>query len=131
MTLHAESHDHFWGGLIDDFWAERQAQLQKWGVQRHPDGTGERYRLLADRYRADCQLAAANGGPTWRHILAEEVFEAFAETDTAKLRTELVQSAAVIAAWIEDIDNRESAVAQQIAWGLDYMRERYGEGNDL
>jgi len=38
--------------------------------------------------------------------MAEEVAEAFAETDAALLRTELIQVAAVIAAWVSDIDRR-------------------------
>lgn len=51
-------------------------------------------------------------GPCWRTILAEEVYEAFAETDPARLRHELVQVAAVAAAWVEDIDSR----SQPIDW---------------
>ena len=53
-----------------------------------------------------CDEAAKSGTLTWRHILLEEVFEALAESDPAKLRTESIQSAAVIAAWVEDIDSR-------------------------
>jgi len=87
--------------------AERVRQLQKWGDQRHPDGTG----LLgsqsnAEAARIHCQRAAEQGNVTWQHILAEEVFEAFAEHDPAKLRAELVQCGAVIAAWISDLDRR-------------------------
>jgi hypothetical protein len=39
-------------------------------------------------------------------VLNEEVAEAFAESDPAKLRAELLQVAAVCAAWIYDIDTR-------------------------
>jgi hypothetical protein len=63
--------------------AERQRQIAKFGDQHHPDGT-------------------------WMHVLIEEVFEALAEEDPAKLRAELVQVAAVCAAWITDIDGRGS-----------------------
>lgn len=45
-------------------------------------------------------------GATWLLIALEEVFEALAESDPAKLRAELVQSAAVHVAWIEAIDRR-------------------------
>lgn len=89
--------------------AERQAQLAKFGDQRHADGTGaEYYVAMADSSRDDCQYAAQNPamGPQWALILLEEVYEALAESDTAKLRTELVQTAAVIAAWISDLDRR-------------------------
>ena len=88
--------------------AERQRQLKKWGDQNHPDGTGitDAQTELADHARAACQQAFAEGNGSWAHILMEEVREAFAEKDPAKLRTELVQCAAVIQAWISDIDRR-------------------------
>ena len=94
---------------------ERIAQNKKWGEQHHPDGTSSRIVLplfdgcmswLRDILRLRCDEAAKSGTLTWRHILLEEVFEALAESDPAKLRTELIQSAAVIAAWVEDIDSR-------------------------
>jgi hypothetical protein len=87
---------------------ERQRQLAKWGEQHHPDGTGitDAQRTLADQARAACQQAFAEGRGSWAHILMEEVREAYAEADPATLRTELVQCAAVIQAWIHDLDNR-------------------------
>lgn len=88
---------------------ERRAQLAKWGEQHHPDGTERRRARLAGAARARCQVAAEEGRVTWRHILDEEVEEAFAETDPAKLRAELVQVAAVCAAWIADLDSRKPA----------------------
>ena len=88
---------------------ERQAQLAKWGDQHHPDGTGgPLMRDQADAARAACQYLADNGGPDWRAILLEEVYEALAESDPTALLTELVQCAAVIQAWIADIDSREN-----------------------
>ena len=87
--------------------AERQAQIAKFGDQKHPDGTGrEPGKAIAAGARIACQLAAAEGTLTWRHILREEVAEAFEETDPAKLRAELLQVAAVCAAWVYDIDRR-------------------------
>jgi len=87
--------------------AEREAQDARWGEQNHPDGTG----LLGDDLSAQsarhtCQYAASKDAVTWRDILWEEVAEAFAEQDDAKLRTELVQVAAVAQAWAEAIDRR-------------------------
>lgn len=93
--------------LAEDIDAERQRQLAKWGEQSHPDGTaitGDAER--ANRARHTCQVMAERGMVSWRDILHEEVQEAFAESDPEKLRAELVQSAAVIAAWVLDLDRR-------------------------
>ena len=93
--------------ILPEIAAERARQDAKWGEQNHPDGTG----MLGDLGRANrakmaCNSAASNGTLTYRHILDEEVREAFAEYDPAKLRAELVQVAAVAVAWIECIDRR-------------------------
>lgn len=89
--------------------AERQRQLVKFGEQHHPDGTGQYPETVdADVARMACQGAAEGGYLDWLHILREEVAEAFAESDPAKLRAELVQVAAVCAAWIADLDSREA-----------------------
>ncbi|MET7924770.1 NUDIX hydrolase [Streptomyces sp. NPDC005349] len=90
-----------------DLDAERQRQLKKFGDQHHPDGTGNtEQQQCADLARAECQDAFAAGVGTWTHVLYEEVWEALAESDPAKLRAELVQVSAVCAAWIADIDSR-------------------------
>ncbi|MEU3507635.1 hypothetical protein ABZ733_06865 [Streptomyces longwoodensis] len=90
--------------------AERQRQLAKWGEQHHHDGTGSLAHIdQADRVRRRVDQAAADGTQTWGNILAEEVAEAFAESDPARLRAEVVQVAAVCAAWIADLDSREPA----------------------
>jgi hypothetical protein len=90
--------------------AERAKQDSKWGEQNHPDGTGEPHEaVLAEAKRRLCETAAGAGALTWRDILDEEVAEAFAETDPARLRAELVQVAAVAVAWIEAIDRRGQA----------------------
>ena len=96
--------------VLNDIRAERARQDAKWGEQNHPDGTGRSGDpLVAEVVKADCDRAARNGMLTYRHILDEEVAEAFAERDPAKLRAELVQVAAVAVAWIEKID-RDVAV---------------------
>ncbi len=88
---------------------ERQRQLAKWGDQHHPDGTDlDAAASIADTARRECDEAFAAGHGTWAHILTEEVTEALAESDPKALRTELVQCAAVIQAWIADIDSRET-----------------------
>jgi len=93
--------------------AERVRQDERWGEQNHPDGTGSRTRAtIAELARKACQQAAAEGTVTWRHILAEEVAEAHACADTAALRAELVQVAAVAVNWIEAIDRRTTTAVR-------------------
>ncbi|MET7458092.1 NUDIX hydrolase [Streptomyces sp. NPDC005574] len=93
-----------------DLDGERQQQLAKWGEQHHPDGTGGSGALyVADRYRSIVDQGLEDGSVTWRDVLLEEVFEALAEPDPARLRAELVQVSAVCAAWIADLDSRPSA----------------------
>jgi hypothetical protein len=86
---------------------ERTAQDAKWGEQNHPSGTGiPGSRVLADEARRWTDMQAAEKTLKWVDILEEEVAEAAAESDPAKLRAELVQVAAVAVAWIEAIDRR-------------------------
>ncbi|KOX45283.1 hypothetical protein ADL19_23445 [Streptomyces purpurogeneiscleroticus] len=106
--------------VLDEVARERVAQDEKWGEQNHPDGTGPRevfqvrymHELARDTRRATDAAAGKtpglehHGPLTWRHILLEEVFEALAEEKPAELRTELVQVAAVAAAWVEALDRR-------------------------
>lgn len=97
-------------GVLGEIRAERARQHALWGEQNHPDGTGGPVmRSEADAMRARCQYLAVNGGPDWRAILLEEVYEALAEDEPAKLRKELVQVAAVATAWVEAIDRRTEA----------------------
>jgi hypothetical protein len=108
---------------------ERSRQDAKWGEQNHPDGTGKSslplHRILHDgpvseingsrHYALGLSLmakqatdrAAERGVVSWADILLEEVFEALAESDTRKLRVELIQVAAVASQWAEAIDRRQ------------------------
>ncbi|MGW2721383.1 hypothetical protein [Streptomyces sp. NPDC001492] len=97
--------------VLQEVLAERIQQDAKWGEQNHPDGTGisPEQRKLADNARAMCQQVFAEGCGDWAHVLFEEVREALAESDAAKLRAELVQVGAVAVAWIECIDRRTAA----------------------
>ena len=99
------------GEVLDDVHDERRRQDRKWGEQNHPDGTKSDpvSEAHADCIRHRADEAARAGTLTWRHILDEEVAEAFAEDDPARLREELVQVAAVAVGWIEAIDRRENA----------------------
>jgi len=95
--------------VLGEVSVERFRQLDKWGVQHRSPCTGaEDLRRDADLMRRRCQAAEEAGGASWRDVLLEEVFEALAEDDPAALRKELVQVAAVCAAWIEDIDSAAS-----------------------
>ena len=97
---------------FQDVHDERGRQNIKWGVQNHPDGTGPDVggkgvsKALADNAKSITDREAKEGKLTWRHILMEEVAEAFAEDDAKKLRTELVQVSAVATQWVEAIDRR-------------------------
>ncbi|MFF0295572.1 hypothetical protein ACFYST_06175 [Kitasatospora sp. NPDC004614] len=97
--------------------AECQAQITKFGDQCHPNLTGTPIsrndaRLLFAKYAANYR--DINNGSfdprdpdrrlDWTGILLEEVYEAVAEADPAKLRAELIQVAAVCAAWVHDLD---------------------------
>ena len=103
-------------GVLLEVAAERVRQAKKWGEQNHPNGTGPSKlpmpygsgswsaAVAAESLKLITECASQIGQCTWLHILREEVFEAFAEKDPAKLRAELVQVAAVAVQWVEAID---------------------------
>lgn len=107
--------------ILEDIKAERGRQRDKWGIQHRreidPTMPSADYatkmmnlcRAMCDRQEQQGKLDPESikpytGGATWMNILLEEFWEAVAEPDKAKRRKELVQAAAVIAAWIEDLD---------------------------
>ncbi|NBE94789.1 hypothetical protein FE391_39700 [Nonomuraea sp. KC401] len=95
--------------VLADVAAERAAQDARWGTQVLPDGTGgDRAVAESGVARHATDTAAREGALTWRHILAEEVLEAFAETEPGRLRAELVQVAAVAVKWAQALDRRPS-----------------------
>ncbi|SOD80061.1 hypothetical protein SAMN06272781_6848 [Streptomyces sp. 1222.2] len=101
-------------GVLAEVQAERERQDARWGEQNHPDGTGALSCVLErDKARQGCESAFQRGAGTWMHVLIEEVFEAFAEEDPAKLRAELVQVAAVAVAWIAAIDRRPADITER------------------
>lgn len=110
---------------------ERFRQHENGGEQNHRDGTdsahedfirldieyisnapsepGRREALLPVAAMADAAKylvdhAAKRGVMTMAQILTKEFFEALAESDPDKLRTELIQVAAVAVQWVEKID---------------------------
>ena len=87
--------------------AERRRQVTRWGRQDHPSigpAGSAPFGPVADRWKAINDARMGTGAHSWDAILLEEVFEALAEADPARRRTELVQLAAVAAAEIEAID---------------------------
>lgn len=91
---------------------ERKRQIEKWGVQHRPEGNDEKYKIICDMIKANCDskekkgpLPGYTGGADWKTILHEEFLEATCEPDKAKRRKELIQVAAVCVAWIEDMDS--------------------------
>ena len=97
---------------------ERAAQDARWGEQNHPDvpaaalpSVDVRYRhhLDAEWWKTINDARVESGNLAWDGVLLEEVYEALAESDPAKLRAELIQVAAVAVAWVEAIDRRTEA----------------------
>jgi hypothetical protein len=102
------------GAVLHEILRERDAQDRRWGQQNHPDvrpGTSGReyrswYENEAWQYKTANDERVQSGHVAWDYILLEEVFEALAEEDPARLREELIQVAAVACAWVEAIDRR-------------------------
>lgn len=114
VTMHTDA-------VLADVAAERLRQDQKWGQQNHPNGTGPSQRIICSEIAGgptNAELAVAardrtdrmhrKGRGTYEQILTEEVCEAYAEVDPARLRRELIQVAAVAVAWVEKIDREAS-----------------------
>lgn len=113
-STNAYAEAHVIASTLREVAVERARQNARWGQQDHPNGTGcvSSYGGDAEAARAAreaCNWAFSRGGGTWRHILWEEVCEAFAETDPVLLRAELIQVAAVAAAWVEAIDRSNAS----------------------
>lgn len=94
------------GRVVSAIRAEMSRQIDQWGEQSHPDGTSIEYHLQAKTWKDINDSSAEHGDLTWAGILSEEFYEALAETDPVKLRTELLQVAAVAGSWVKDIDTR-------------------------
>lgn len=91
---------------------ERLRQDVKWGVQNHPFSNEEiisRATVMAENAKRTCAHNAQYGGLTWYDILAEEFYEAFAETDVDRQIEEMIQVAAVAVAAIECLEREKHA----------------------
>lgn len=103
LTIIARQH------IFDAIDAERDRQDRLHpGTSQIPDGTGGGGRKTWETIaRISYERAKREGRLTHAHVFDEETAEVLAETDPVKLRTELVQVAAVAVKWIEEIDRRE------------------------
>ncbi len=118
--------------ITQEFLDELNRAERKHGPQTHLSGTGPRAEVigdlvdqsgldldgfysirnetLADAAKARCDAETGVGRVTWEHITTEEYFEALAEpAGSDALRTELVQTGAMILGWIFDHDRRKAA----------------------
>jgi hypothetical protein len=89
---------------------ERKWQHEIWGEQNH--------RMLAFQTPTQCEIKSLHykrlnkkqhgtNAENWFNILAEEMYEAFAEKEPEKQRKELVQMTAVVVQIIEYLDRKE------------------------
>lgn len=111
-------------GVLAEVAAERAAQDAMWGFQDFPDGTGHTAPVgaggvreageAAGRAKREVTEAAARGALTWRHVLHEEVLEAFAENEPDALRAELIQVAAVAVKWVQALDRRREPPPRRV-----------------
>lgn len=101
---------------------ERVKQLDKWGDQTHPcvpyevpnmpPAFTQAARITHAAFervaKADCEAATRAGRLSWFEIAWEELAEV-GNAPIEKRRTELVQTIAVLVAWLEDLDARTTA----------------------
>ncbi len=98
--------------IFESIDAERERQDKKWGEQNHPIvllPSIDYYinRGIAEGLKSSNRQASREGEITWRGILLEEVYEALAEPDPEKCKSELIQVAAVAVAMIESIQRKQ------------------------
>ena len=89
---------------------EVKRQQDLWGEQNHPDVpelNGWDWEAKAYSWKQENALRNTTGKLAWDGNLLEEVYEALAESDPEKLKTELVQVAAVAVTWIKCIERRK------------------------
>lgn len=96
--------------VLREVFAERRRQTKKWGPQPLPDGCnlpGDEVMEVAAK--AICESAMAEGRNTHRITFQEEWAEVCNAKTPADRRKELLQGAALLVKWIEQIDERERA----------------------
>lgn len=90
--------------------AERVRQDIKWGRQEWPSVPLDEprdHRIFKEAMaKQHCQATEKDGTLAWIDIAQEELQESGAAKDDVECRGELVQLAAVVFAWIDNIDRR-------------------------
>lgn len=101
-----------------DVFAERRRQEEKWGEQNHPSvhpAIGTSYQIATEsEAKHACACRARDGLLSWADIAIEELAEAIDAPGDATRRDELIQLAAVIVAWIENIDRNTEALQKEL-----------------
>jgi hypothetical protein len=86
--------------------AERERQIEKFGIQTHPFSDAPTFKTALRLTRETYDRETAEGNVTWDTILLEEVWEALTSAYVAgpweNRKAELIQVAAVaVAAWTD------------------------------
>lgn len=93
--------------IVAEIVRERRRQDQSHGFIDLPDGTGGEDAIRrAELAKRACDILAESKSVTWADVFVEEVLEVLAESEGAKLRTELIQVAALCVKWVQWIDLR-------------------------
>lgn len=108
------------GEILADVADEMGNQEEKWGVQEHPmvsPAPGclldeEHYERRANDWKAENDFRVKRGTLAWDGIVAEELYEALAETDPVLIEAELVQTAAVVCQMIAKIRRDRARAAE-------------------
>lgn len=101
--------------IFEEIVEERKRQNTKWGQQDHPsirelsehlpEAQAHYYEIpTEERAKSLCNVAFDSGVPTYAHIAVEELSEVVGAADEIERRKELVQLAAVVVQWIQNID---------------------------
>ena len=95
--------------VIESVLAERtrQRELGHLDEYDYPDGTADVRQWVFLPGLDAVRALSDSDRPSWALVLLEEVLEVLAESDTARIREELVQVAAVAVRWAGAIDVRE------------------------
>lgn len=93
-------------GIINEVLRERRKQEAKWGVQDHPSIVfGTHYNVAREAVaKYVCGERVRQNNLAWTDIAIEELAEAIEAPGEIARRDELIQLAAVVLAWIENID---------------------------
>ena len=96
---------------IHEVHGEMVRQVTKWGQQNHPSFTLQTLNTPdSELAKLVCDNKSRLGCVSWTDIFLEEVYEAVDEAKAGnldKLRTELIQCAAVALSWVESIDRNK------------------------